>query len=46
EAKDEDEDKFLNECADLMFHFLVLLEAKNTSLSAVAQVLAERHSAK
>ncbi|MEO1588797.1 MAG: bifunctional phosphoribosyl-AMP cyclohydrolase/phosphoribosyl-ATP diphosphatase HisIE, partial [Bacteroidota bacterium] len=43
EAKDEDEDKFLNECADLMFHFLVLLEAKNTSLSAVAQVLAERH---
>ncbi|MEO0582243.1 MAG: bifunctional phosphoribosyl-AMP cyclohydrolase/phosphoribosyl-ATP diphosphatase HisIE [Bacteroidota bacterium] len=46
EAKDEDEDKFLNECADLMFHFLVLLEAKNSSLSAVAQVLAERHSPK
>ncbi|MEL6698518.1 MAG: bifunctional phosphoribosyl-AMP cyclohydrolase/phosphoribosyl-ATP diphosphatase HisIE [Bacteroidota bacterium] len=46
EAKDEDEDKFLSECADLMFHFLVLLEAKNTSLSAVAQVLAERHSPK
>ena len=35
EAKDNDQDKFLNEAADLMFHFLVLLRAKGNSLKDV-----------
>jgi phosphoribosyl-ATP pyrophosphohydrolase/phosphoribosyl-AMP cyclohydrolase len=34
---------FLNEAADLMYHFLVLLTAKNKSLSDVEQVLKNRH---
>src|SRR5688572_17251121 len=35
EAKDNDLQKFKNESADLLFHFLVLLEAKNISLNEV-----------
>lgn len=43
EAKDNDRDLFLNEAADLMFHYLILLSAKNTSLNDVLQILKERH---
>lgn len=43
EAKDNDDDKFLNEAADLLFHYLILLQAKNFSLKDVVAVLAERH---
>ncbi len=43
EAKNEDRDKFLNESADLLFHFLVLLQAKNESLQDVIEVLKDRH---
>ncbi len=43
EAKDENADLFLNEAADLMYHYLVLLEAKGFSLEDVCNVLAERH---
>jgi len=43
EAKDNDKDLFLNEAADLMFHYLILLSAKNTSLNDVLQILEERH---
>ncbi len=43
EAKDDDMDLFLNEAADLMFHLIVLLEAKDTRLEAVVDILAERH---
>lgn len=43
EAKDQDKSKFLNEAADLMYHFLVLLAAKNASLTEVEHVLKERH---
>lgn len=43
EAKDQDTEKFLNEAADLMYHFLVLLAAKNTSLSEVQEILKARH---
>ena len=43
ESKDEDGDKFLNEAADLIFHYLVLLQAKNFSLKEVEAILGERH---
>jgi phosphoribosyl-ATP pyrophosphohydrolase/phosphoribosyl-AMP cyclohydrolase len=43
ESKDNDQQKFLNEAADLMYHFLVLLSAKNTSLHEVEKVLQQRH---
>lgn len=44
EAKDSNEERFLNESADLLFHFLVLLQAKNVSLNAVIQILKQRHT--
>jgi len=43
EAKDSDDDLFKNEAADLLFHLLVLLEAKNVKLEEVVGVLSERH---
>ncbi|MCG8310873.1 MAG: bifunctional phosphoribosyl-AMP cyclohydrolase/phosphoribosyl-ATP diphosphatase HisIE [Cytophagales bacterium] len=43
EAKDSDEDLFKNEAADLLFHLLVLLEAKQVKLGDVVDVLRERH---
>ncbi|MEJ8818977.1 bifunctional phosphoribosyl-AMP cyclohydrolase/phosphoribosyl-ATP diphosphatase HisIE [Lacibacter sp. H407] len=44
EAKDNNEELFLNEGADLLFHFIVLLRAKNVSLQDVIYVLKQRHS--
>lgn len=44
EAKDNDKNLFLNEAADLLFHYLVLLQAKGYSLSEVTDVLKERHA--
>lgn len=46
EAKDNDENLFLNEAADLLFHYLVLLTAKGHSLQDVIQVLEGRHGKK
>jgi phosphoribosyl-ATP pyrophosphohydrolase/phosphoribosyl-AMP cyclohydrolase len=43
EAKDDNRDLFLNEAADLMFHYLILLSAKNTSLNEVLEILEKRH---
>ncbi len=43
EAKDSDDDLFKNEAADLLFHLLVLLEAKDVKLEEVIDVLRERH---
>lgn len=43
EAKDDNEDLFLNEAADLMYHYLVLLTAKGYALRDVEEVLIERH---
>jgi phosphoribosyl-AMP cyclohydrolase / phosphoribosyl-ATP pyrophosphohydrolase len=43
EAKDNNKDLFLNEAADLMYHYLVLLAAKGHSLDDVLQVLKTRH---
>lgn len=45
EAKDHNPEKFLNEAADLMYHYLVLLTAKGKSLEDVIKVLRERHGA-
>lgn len=44
EAKDNNKELFLGEAADLMYHYLVLLAAKNLQLSDVVQVLKQRHS--
>jgi len=43
EAKDDNKDLFLGEAADLLFHYLVLIEAKNYSLDEVIEVLKKRH---
>jgi phosphoribosyl-ATP pyrophosphohydrolase/phosphoribosyl-AMP cyclohydrolase len=43
EAKDDNERLFLNEAADLLFHFLILLNAKGYNLQDVTDILKERH---
>lgn len=43
EAKDENRNLFIGEAADLFFHYLVLLQAKNVSLSDVQNELVKRH---
>jgi phosphoribosyl-ATP pyrophosphohydrolase/phosphoribosyl-AMP cyclohydrolase len=43
EAKDGNDDLFLNEAADLLFHYLILLQAKEYSLKDVVEVLEARH---
>lgn len=43
EAKDNDTDKFLNEAADLMFHYLLLLNSKGFKLDDVIDILKKRH---
>lgn len=43
EAKDNDDNLFKNEVADLIFHLLVLLEAKGVGLEEIVEVLKERH---
>lgn len=43
EAKDDDQDLFLGEAADLMYHYIVLLAAKGYSLEDVREVLRGRH---
>ena len=46
EAKDDNEKLFLDESADLLFHYLILLQAKGYTLKDVVQVLAARHKPK
>ncbi len=46
EAKDDNTDLFLGEAADLLFHYLILLQAKGHNLQAVLDVLADRHAKK
>ena len=43
EAKDDDADLFVNEAADLLFHLLILLRAKDVDLSEIVAVLEARH---
>ena len=42
EAKDDNDELFLNEAADLMYHTLILLKAKGFKLEDIEQVLKER----
>jgi len=42
EAKDDNDDLFLGESADLLFHYLILLQAKGFQLHDVVRVLKER----
>lgn len=42
EAKDDNQQLFLDESADLLFHYLILLQAKGFSLNDVAEVLRRR----
>lgn len=44
EAKDNNEDLFLNESADLLFHYLILLNAKGYRLKDIVNVLEQRHA--
>lgn len=44
EAKDENDDLFLGEAADLMYHYLVLLTAKGKTMNDVISILKARHS--
>jgi phosphoribosyl-ATP pyrophosphohydrolase/phosphoribosyl-AMP cyclohydrolase len=42
EAKDDNDDLFLSESADLLFHYLILLQAKGFQLNDVIEVLKTR----
>ena len=42
EAKDDNDDLFLGESADLLFHYLILLQAKGFQLNDVVNVLKSR----
>lgn len=44
EAKDNNDDLFKGEAADLLFHYLILLQAKNFTLNNIIDVLKSRHS--
>lgn len=46
ESKDENKELLLNEAADLIFHYLFLLAAKDTSMDEVIKVLQHRHDRK
>jgi phosphoribosyl-ATP pyrophosphohydrolase/phosphoribosyl-AMP cyclohydrolase len=43
ESKDNDANLFKNEAADLLFHYLILLQAKGHSLSEIQDILISRH---
>lgn len=46
ESKDDNEKLFLNEAADLMYHYILLINAKGHSLSEVIEVLKSRDVSK
>lgn len=43
EAKDDNENLFKNEAADLLYHFLILLKAKNIHLADIEEILLDRN---
>lgn len=43
EAKDSNDDLFKNEAADLLYHLLILLKAKNLSLIDIEEILLARN---
>lgn len=44
ESKDQDDDRFLSEAADLVYHLLVLLSARELGIADVARALESRHT--
>jgi len=46
EAKDDNKELFLNEAADLLYHYLILLQAKDSSLKEVVTILESRNKQK
>lgn len=46
EAKDDNKDLFLNECADLLFHYLILLNVKGYNFDDIASILKNRNAVK
>lgn len=46
EAKDNNAELFANEAADLLFHYLLLLQAKGYTLADIEAILRSRHAAK
>jgi len=44
EAKDDNKELFLGEAADLLFHYLILLNIKGHTLQEVIDILQKRHS--
>ena len=45
EAKDQNDELFIGEAADLLFHYLILLQAKGFTLSDITKELQKRHKA-
>ena len=45
EAKDLNDELFIGEAADLLFHYLILLQAKGFTLSDITKELQKRHKA-
>ena len=43
EAKDTNDELFLNESADLLFHYLILLQAKGFVIDDIVKILKKRH---
>lgn len=43
EAKDDNDNLFLDESADLLFHYLILLQAKGFKLNTIVETLKKRH---
>lgn len=43
ESKDDNKELFLGEAADLLFHYMILIQAKGFSLNDIIGVLQERH---
>ncbi len=43
EAKDQNDELFIGEAADLLFHYLILLQAKGFTLSDITKELQKRH---
>lgn len=44
ESKDENDELFKNEAADLLFHYLILLQAKGFTISDITKILQIRNS--
>lgn len=43
EAKDNNNELFLDEASDLLFHYLILLQAKGFTLADIEKRLQSRH---